>query len=220
MTQEEIERRAVVSEIRVDRAEGKKPRIVGHAAVFDKKSEDLGGWREIVKPGAFSKTLKEGADVRALWNHDTNHVLGRTKSGTLHLEEDKRGLSVEIDPPEATWVADLMRSIERGDVDQMSFGFRAVKTTWDDTNPKEPIRELNEVKLFDVSPVTYPAYPQTSVSVREHLRSLETEPGQNPTRPEPEPPHSTPVEPEAVHHSRARTLQLIEPKNTHEEGST
>ena len=208
MTQEDIERRAVLTEIRVDRAEGKKPKIVGHAAVFNRKSEDLGGWREIVMPGAFTKTLKDGADVRALWNHDPLHVLGRTKSGTLRLEEDKRGLAVEIDPPDATWATDLLRSIERGDVDQMSFGFRAIKTTWDDTDPKEPVRELNEVKLYDVSPVTYPAYPQTSVSVREHLRSLAPEPGPIPTRKEPEAPHS--VEPGVAIHSRSRQLRLIE----------
>jgi phage head maturation protease len=118
-------------------------------------------------------------------------------------------LAVEIDPPDAQWATDLMRSIERGDVDQMSFGFRVVKTTWDDSNPKEPIRELNEVKLFDVSPVTYPAYPQTAVSVREHLRSLEPEPGKNPTRTEPEAIHSVKAEPDAAHHSRERKLELV-----------
>lgn len=188
---DEIERRAVVSELRVDATDAKKPRIRGHAAVFDKKSEDLGGFREVVKPGAFAKTLKDGADVRALWNHDSNYVLGRTKSGTLRLEEDKRGLSVEIDPPDAQWANDLMGSIQRGDVDQMSFAFRAVRQTWDDSNPKEILRELEEVQLFDVSPVTYPAYPQTSVSVREHLQSVQVAPlvPQHPTPTPPDPRH-------------------------------
>jgi HK97 family phage prohead protease len=189
---------------------------VGHAAVFDKKSEDLGGWREVVKPGAFAKTLKDGADVRALFNHDSNYVLARTKSGTLRLAEDRSGLAVEIDPPETAWASDLIKSVERGDIDQMSFGFRAVKVMWDDTNRKEPVRELHEAQLFDVSLVTYPAYPQTSVSVREHLRSLETEPGPNPTRPEPEAPHSAEVEPVVAHHSRARKLALMD-KNIREE---
>jgi HK97 family phage prohead protease len=157
--------------------EGKKPKIRGHAAVFDKKSEDLGGFREIVKPGAFTRTIAQGADVRALWNHDPNYVLGRTKSGTLRLEEDKRGLAVEIDPPDAQWAGDLLRSIDRGDVDQMSFAFRAVKQTWDDSDPKNIIRSLDEVQLFDVSPVTYPAYPQTSVSVREHMKAINPDAG-------------------------------------------
>ena len=202
---DEIERRSIFSELRIAKEEGKKPKIVGYAAVFEKKSMDMGGWREMVKPGAFQKTLKE-SDVHALWNHDPKYVLGRIKSGTLRLEEDERGLMVEIDPPETSWAVDLMRSIERGDVDQMSFAFHAVKTTWNDSNPKEPLRELNEVKLLDVSPVTYPAYQQTSVAVREHLRSLEPEPG-NPTRPEPEASHSQ--EPGVAHHSRIRKIGLL-----------
>lgn len=173
---DEIERRAVLTELRIDAAEGKRPVIRGHAAVFDKKSDDLGGFREVVKPGAFAKTLADGADVRALWNHDPNFVLGRTKSGTLRLAEDKRGLAVEVDPPDTQWANDLIETIRRGDVDQMSFAFRAVKQTWDDSNPKDILRELDEVQLFDVSPVTYPAYPQTSVSVREHMAALAAEP--------------------------------------------
>ena len=151
-----------VAELRAD--EDKK--IQGYAAVFNKMSEDLGGFREIIRHGAFSKTINDGADVRALLNHDTNYVLGRTTNGTLVLEEDKKGLKVDITPPDTQWARDLVVSINRGDINQMSFGFSVVTDKWR-TKDEENIRELLEVKLFDVSPVTYPAYPQTNVQVRD-----------------------------------------------------
>ncbi len=149
-------------EIRADDAEN--PKIVGHAAIFNSLSEELFFFREKIAPGAFSKTIKE-ADVRALWNHDPNYVLGRTKSGTLKLSEDEKGLAIEITPPNTQWARDLMETIKRGDVDQMSFGFQALREDWEgDMN--NPVRVLKEVRLFDVSPVTFPAYPATDVSVR------------------------------------------------------
>lgn len=160
-------------EFRIDKED--TPRIHGYAAIFDKWSEDLGGFREIIRKGAFAKTIKE-ADIRALFNHDRNYVLGRTKNGTLELAEDKKGLAIDIDPPDAQWAQDLTASIERGDIDQMSFGFRMIKQKWNEEDKKNPTRELLEVELVDVSPVTFPAYPQTSVSVREHIRSLQGEP--------------------------------------------
>jgi HK97 family phage prohead protease len=140
--------------------------IKGYAAVFNKWSEDLGGFREIIRPGAFTKTLKDGADVRALQNHESNYVLGRTKSQTLLLEEDDKGLAVEIHPPDTQYARDLIINIDRGDVDQMSFGFETIKDRWGREEGRNT-RELLEVKLFDVSIVTYPAYPQTVVQVRE-----------------------------------------------------
>lgn len=145
--------------------EGKK--IRGHLAVFDSFSEDLGGFREKIAPGAFKKTLKE-ADVRALFNHDSNYVLGRNKSGTLKMKEDKQGLDCEIDPPDTGWARDLMVSIERGDIDQGSFAFRTIKDSWDMSDEKNPIRTLEEVALRDVSVVTYPAYPETDAGIREN----------------------------------------------------
>lgn len=153
------------------RAEGdEQPKIVGHAAVFDTLSEDLGFYREKIAPGAFAKTIRE-SDVRALFNHDPNFVLGRTKSGTLKLAEDDRGLLVEIKPPNTQWARDLMETMRRGDVDQMSFGFQVVKEEWEgDAN--NPVRVLKEVRLFDVSPVVFPAYPATDVQVRSLLSIL------------------------------------------------
>lgn len=154
-------------EVRVD---DDQPRIVGHAAVFNTLSEDLGFYREKIAPGAFSKTIRE-ADVRALWNHDPNFVLGRTKSRTLKLSEDDKGLAVEIIPPNTQWARDLMESMRRGDVDQMSFGFQVVKEEWGG-EADTPIRVLKEVRLFDVSVVTFPAYPATDAQVRSLLNLL------------------------------------------------
>jgi len=159
------EERAYKVEMRVE--DGDEPKITGHAAVFSKLSVDLMGFREKVAPGAFAGSI-EKSDIRALWNHNPDYVLGRNKSGTLHLEEDKKGLAIEISPPDTQWARDLMETIKRGDVDQMSFAFQVVKDSWDESG-KEKIRTLEEVELFDVSPVTYPAYPQTDVKVRSVL---------------------------------------------------
>ena len=141
--------------------------IVGYAAKFDRESQDLGGFVEVIRSGAFTRATEED-DVRALLNHDPNFVLGRTKSGTLRLSEDKTGLRIEIDVPDAQWARDLYRSIERGDIDQMSFAFGVIKDAWTRREDETPdtLRELLEVRLYDVSPVTYPAYEDTEVGVR------------------------------------------------------
>lgn len=154
----------VKTEIRADEDSG---RIVGYAAVFNSLSEDFGGWREIVRPGSFTKTLREKRDIRALWNHETSYVLGRTLNGTLTLREDENGLRVEITPPDTQWASDLVTSIRRGDVSQMSFGFRTVRDNWrTDSNDTGTLRELLELELHEVSPVTFPAYGATDVQVR------------------------------------------------------
>jgi HK97 family phage prohead protease len=159
-------------ELRV--TDGDKPKIEGYASVFNQKSEMLWGFREIVKPGAFKKTIQE-SDIRALFNHDPNYVLGRKKNGSLALSEDEKGLRISIDPPETQWARDLLVSIRRGDIDQMSFGFQTVKDEWR-TDGEEKIRDLIEARLLDISPVTFPAYPQTTVSVRNMVASFEGEP--------------------------------------------
>jgi HK97 family phage prohead protease len=147
-----------------ERADGEAPQLVGYAAVFDQLSVELWGFRERIAKGAFAATLTD--DVRALWNHDPNLVLGRTKSGTLHLAEDDTGLRSVIDPPKTALVDGFVTSIRRGDVDQMSFAFRTLEDTWDEDGEGVLIRTLLKVKLYDVSPVTYPAYPATSITVR------------------------------------------------------
>lgn len=144
------------------RAENDGKTLVGYAAVFDSPSEPL-PWTEFVKRGAFAKTLNDGADVRLLIDHE-GIPLARTKSGTLALEEDDRGLRVEaeLDPsnPDAARVISAMR---RGDMSQMSFAFRTIKDSW---SPDRSSRELREVQLYDVSVVTFPAYEQTVAELR------------------------------------------------------
>lgn len=159
------ERRIVVGELRAIASDGGGQKIAGHAAKFDQLSEDLGGFRERIAPGAFAKTI-QSADVRALWNHDANIVLGRNKSGTLRLSEDSAGLYYECDAPDTQLVRDMVLApIARGDVNQCSFGFFTISDKWAKVDG-EWVRTLLEVELFDVSPVTYPAYPQTDVAVR------------------------------------------------------
>lgn len=138
----------------------------GYAAVFDSPT-DLGPFREQIAPGAFKRTLQHGADVRLLVNHD-GVPLARTKSGTLHLEEDDRGLRVQADLDPTNPAAQELRSaMARGDLDQMSFAFQTPKggDEWDD-DAEPPLRTLREVKLFDVSAVTYPAYEDTTAEMR------------------------------------------------------
>jgi len=161
----EIERRAWPVGLEVRDAEGDgSPVIRGYAAVFNELSVDLGGFRERIAPGAFARSVGDG-DVRALWDHDSKFVLGRTRAGTLALAEDERGLAVEIRPPDAGWTGDLLTSMRRGDVDQMSFGFFVRRDKWL-TEDGLTVRVLEDVDLFDVSVVTYPAYPQTSAEAR------------------------------------------------------
>lgn len=163
-----LERRSFGAELRAA-AGGKK--ISGYAALFDTRSEDLGGFVEVIAPGAFDAALKR-SDIRALYNHDPNIVLGRVRSRTLTVKSDSRGLSFEIDPPDTQVARDLLTTIRRGDVDQASFSFRVGKggDRWETENGLQ-IRTIVEVEeLFDVSPVTYPAYSDTVVSAR--ARSL------------------------------------------------
>jgi len=157
----EFERR-VLPETRVEIADR---RIRGTAIVFNSLSVDLGGFREIIKPEAVDRTLREGLDVRALVDHDSAKVLGRTKSGTLTLRKTARGLVIENDPPNTTYAKDLMESIERGDVSGMSFGFRVLTDEWR-MEDGEAIRDVYDMTISEVSVVTFPAYAATDVAMR------------------------------------------------------
>ena len=144
------------------RAEGDGNTLVGYASVFDSPSEPM-PFIEYVKRGAFSKTINDGADVRLLIDHE-GVPLARTKSGTLVLEEDERGLRVEADlDPSNPDAARIISAMKRGDLSQMSFAFRTVKDNW---NNDRSVRELREVQLFDVSVVTFPAYEETVAELR------------------------------------------------------
>jgi HK97 family phage prohead protease len=189
---EKIERRTVPCEYR--EGDGVNPMITGHAAVFD-TATDIGGWfSEIIAKGAFKQAIKRD-DVRALWNHDENYVLGRTPK-TLRLAEDEKGLAVEIDVPQTQLIKDMVLTpMQRGDVNQMSFAFQVTKEAWDQTDPKNLIRTIQEVKLFDVSPVTYPAYPTTDCAVRSGQDVLNDYRASKEILPVvlPEPEHTTPT---------------------------
>lgn len=166
-----IEKRTfIVDNLSIETREDNPPRIVGHAAVFNQVT-DIGGWfREMVLPGAFAESIVND-DVRALFNHDPNFILGRNKANTLRLSEDERGLAIEIDPPDTQTSRDLQVSISRGDITQMSFAFEALAIEWQFPEDDSELRILKKVKLYDVSPVTFPAYEGTDVSLRDALKS-------------------------------------------------
>jgi uncharacterized protein len=147
--------------------------LYGYAALFDSPSEPM-PFIEYVKRGAFSKTLNDGADVRLLIDHE-GVPLARTKSGTMRLMEDERGLAVEADlDPMNPDAARVISAMKRGDLSQMSFAFRTIQDNFSDDRM---VRELREVQLYDVSVVTFPAYEQTVAEIRSRLlQTEETQP--------------------------------------------
>lgn len=141
-------------------------KVVGYAAMFDKDSENLGGFIERIAPNAFDDAL-DVSDVRALFNHDDNYVLARTSSGTLNLVVDNNGLRYEFEAPKTTYGDNLLEMLRRGDISQSSFGFTIQEDEWEKRADGVALRTIKKVKrLYDVSPVTYPAYPDTTVAVR------------------------------------------------------
>lgn len=157
-------RRYVSYEMRAE-GEGEEGRqLVGYAAVFNSPIDNDFGFKEIVKPGAFSKTLGE-SDFRSLIDHNPEKVLGRKSAGTARAKEDSRGLQTETDIPDTSFGRDLVVSVDRGDITGMSFGFRAIKESVE-IDDGDPVRVLEEVALRDFGPVTFPAYPETNAELR------------------------------------------------------
>lgn len=167
MGKNNMERRYVNAEIEL-RGTDADPVISGYAARFNELSEELWGFRERIRPGAFKEAL-QASDIRALFNHDPSQIVARTKNNTLAVWEDEYGLRYKFTPNMKTTAGrDLVEHIKRGDIDQSSFAFsmEGGVEEWDDTGDM-PIRTLVKIpRLYDVSPVTYPAYPSTSVGVR------------------------------------------------------
>lgn len=161
----ELERRVVTMPIESRLADGAEPTLEGYAAVFNNVTEIAGLFREQIAPGAFADAVGRD-DVRALFNHDANFVLGRTTAGTLRLSEDATGLRYSVTPPSTTWANDLMVSVKRGDISQSSFAFTVNDDAWEYPKGEMPVRTIRSATLFDVSPVTYPAYASTTVSAR------------------------------------------------------
>lgn len=144
-----------------------KRKIVGYAALFNKETELMPGLRERIAPGAFDDVLQD--DVRALFNHDPNIILARSPK-TLTLTVDEKGLRYEFTPPNTTDGNNLLESIERGDVNQSSFGFSIKKDSFERRDGAQ-VRTIEKVKrLYDISPVTYPAYQDTTVALRNKRR--------------------------------------------------
>lgn len=160
------------------RAEGEPEKIVGYAAVFYNAADpgtefvipsSYYGFTERIMPGAFDRAIRED-DVRALFNHDPSEILGRTKAGTLRLSVDAVGLRYEIDPPGTADAAKVLAAIQRGDITGSSFSFAVleqVRRDVKDADGKETvIREIVAAELFDVGPVTFPAYTSSTTGVR------------------------------------------------------
>ena len=165
-----IEKRSLSAELRAE-SQGDEMSIAGYAALFNNNSKDLGGFKERIAPGAFTRSLAEGADVKCLINHDPSQLLGRAKNGTLKLEQDSRGLKFRcILNPDSQAHRDLHAAIKRGDMDECSFAFTVVDDVWDEAQDENGLRyqrrTLRDLNLMDVSAVTYPAYNATSVGAR------------------------------------------------------
>jgi uncharacterized protein len=175
-TKGQLEKRSsFVTELRAD-SQGDEMSLVGYACSFGVLSQDLGGFREMIAPGAFSRSLAAGDDCHCLVNHDPSLILGRRKSGTLQVEEDSRGLKFRCAlNPKSQAHRDIHAAIKRGDIDQCSFAFMADDggDEWgpdvDENGQRFVKRTLRSVKLSDVSAVTYPAFNapgSTTVSAR------------------------------------------------------
>ena len=138
--------------------------IEGYFALYENETELFEGVHEIISRGAFDNTLNN--DIRALWNHNTQYVLGRNKSGSLELKTDEKGLFGSIRLPNTQYAEDLYELVKRGDVDQCSFGFNIVGEDLEELASGGYRWRINEADLHEVSVVTFPAYENTSVQAR------------------------------------------------------
>jgi uncharacterized protein len=178
---DKTEQRELMENLELRENEDGTKTLSGYAVKWEKKSHVLGYYykfREQFQQGAFADSLKND-DQRFLWSHDTSKVLGRTKNDTLRLMEDGIGLRFEIDLPNTTLGNDTYESIKRGDVDGVSFGFRAEDDDLVEPDDDIPIRTVKKAKLLEVSAVAFPAYPDSEVSARgydpmkQHAEELE-----------------------------------------------
>ena len=202
-----IEKRASLEGVEVRAVADGQRMLAGYAAVFDSPA-DIGGWFiEKISQGAFSDAVN--ADVRALYDHKSAYVLGRTTAKTLRLSEDSRGLRFEIDLPDTQTGRDVATSVERGDISGMSFNFRAIKETWDESvNP--PVRTLLKLEIDEISVVAFPAYADTEVGLRA-LQEWRTANPPEEVEPAPEitNPAATPATRKAAN-TRARLSKLLD----------
>lgn len=160
----ELEKRTYNIEFRAsDDGDGRT--VSGYAAVYRSVSNELWGFEEVIEPGAFDNA--DLSDVRALFNHDPNQILARTSSGTMQLVQDDTGLRYEFEMPDTTLGNDLLVMMKRGDISQSSFAFTIKEDSWEERDGALPLRHIRQIdRVYDVSPVTYPAYEKTSVTAR------------------------------------------------------
>jgi HK97 family phage prohead protease len=168
-----IERRALPNQlaaVAMETRDDGQAKIVGYASVFydNTPQTEYPLWTDCVErimPGCFNRAMQED-DCRALFNHDPNCVLGRTTAGTCRLSIDAKGLRYEVDPPDTQLGHDLAASLNRGDITGSSFSFSVTDQAWITTESGVDVREIRGVKLYDVGPVTFPAYEATTAGVR------------------------------------------------------
>jgi HK97 family phage prohead protease len=142
--------------------------LSGYSIVFNAKSVDLGGFREVIMPEAVTRTISQGTDLLALWNHKSDLPIGRISAGTLRVQADRRGLWADITPP--TSAVREMEAVQRGDVKGQSFAFRAIEDDWV-MDGDMPLRFVLDMSMSEISIVIFPAYKATTIGV-----------GQNPQR--------------------------------------
>lgn len=166
MTVKEIERRFHTSKIELRKSTNGIGVLFGYAAVFNRYSQNLGGFVEQVDPAAFNKSIADGAEVLARFNHSDGALLGTLSAETLRLIVDGTGLAYEVDLPDTTHGRDVQALAERGDLRFSSFAFRTMEDDWGYTNEDFPLRTLKTVQLVDVAPVVSPAYRDTTTGLR------------------------------------------------------
>lgn len=175
MSERELEVRCAAHAVELRAAENGLGTLAGYAAVFNRHSQNLGGFVEQVDPAAFNKSLADSAPVMARGNHDDAHLLGTTWAGTLRLLVDGTGLMYEVDLPDTTSGRDFHALAARGDVRWSSFAFRTIEDEWGLTEQGFPLRTLRSVQLVDVAPVNSPAYLDTTVAARNFAQRVADE---------------------------------------------
>ena len=160
------EKRALPFEMRMETAED-VTRVIGAGAVYNKRSQDLGGFFEIIREGAFKRSLESGREVKSFFNHDPNQVLGTTESEPpLTITDDKRGLMYDVEIPDTSYGRDLRENLKRKNVKGSSFQFRTIEDNWYKDDAGVTVREIISAELFEVGPVTEPAYLPSSSELR------------------------------------------------------
>lgn len=198
-TRRSVQRIFETSEFRSEQTDGGL-HLSGYAVVYDEEAEIAGVFREVMRPGSWRKTIGE-ADIRALWGHSELHPLGRTKNGTLQLAEDSRGVRFELELPDTQLARDLHQLVTRGDVTGMSARFEVITQRWTEYEDELDLREIQEVRAVEISPVTFPAYDLTEVEARDEMAAARGAALSRTPEPEAEG-HASTEAPASVPHSR------------------